>query len=179
MISAGQHVFEFEGEILELEADYLILRAKHGDIYIERKYLVFIQYLNEEQEEREPPPPPVAAKSPRVDNAAKFIKSRLRQDPLEERLVEKLIPPSQYADDEWDEAYVLSDSEDTEVAKNILSAIHGQQSPAKATNLRQAIKEAMSTEEDFSMGGGNVEYKSPLQTILGMANAGTKKNRDS
>lgn len=165
MISAGQHAFEFEGEILELEDSYLVLRAKHGDIYIERKYVVFIQFLNEEEKVVESKPQNV--KNAKADHAARFVKSRLRQDPLEEKLEEKLVPPSQFPDDEWDPAYVLHDDEDAEVAKNVLGAI--QQHPiTKATNLRQAVKNAMSTDEDFSMGMGNVEYKTPLQTVLGM-----------
>ncbi len=87
MICAGQQCFEFDGEITEIEEDYLILKANHGDIYVERKYLVFIQYLNEEEEK--PAEKPV--KSPEVDAAAKFITKRLKHDPLSEKLEQVFI----------------------------------------------------------------------------------------
>lgn len=192
VIAAGSQVFEFEGEIVELEDEHILLRAKRGDIYIERKYLVFIQMLNEEVVEEpapapeiiveQPEPLPVVVRSPKVDQAARFIKQRLRKDPLEDKLIEKLVPPSQFPDDA-DDDYVMeeTDEEDLEAMKNVVAAFHGPNHPiAKATNLQQAVKAAMqNTDKDLSMNMGNVEYKNPLQTILGMSNAGTKKTRNS
>jgi hypothetical protein len=185
VIAAGQQVFEFEGEILEFEDEHILLRAKRGDIYIERKYLVFLQALNEEVSEdtmddtpdvieEQAEPLPIVVRPPKVDQAARFIQQRLRKDPLNEKLEAKLVPPSQFPDDNND--YV---NEDEEAAKNILGQLHPNHPAVKATNLRQAAKSIMANErEDFSMGMGNIEYKNPLQTILGMKNASNKKTRD-
>ena len=174
MISVGSTAVEFEGEILEFEPDYLVLRAKHGDIYIERKYLVFIQFLNEEPAPQQHPEKPV---EPRTDAAAKFVSKRLKHDPLDEQF-ERIVPPSQFPDDD-----ILSDpdteiDEDMEAIKNIHGAFYGQDNPiTKAANLRQAVKTAMNNDdENFSMGMGNVEYKSPAQIILGKKNESNKKS---
>lgn len=189
VVNAGSNSFEFEGQILEIEEDYLILKAKHGDVYIERKFLVFIQFLDEEVEVKEAPekqtPKPVAVRSPKVDHAARFLKQKLQEDPLEQRLAQKLIPPSQFPDDEeyiQPTTYQFQDEvdEDLEAVKNVLGAVRGVDNPiTKAANLKQAIKAAMDN-DDFSMGGvGSIEYKDPLQTIMGMKNANRKKATSS
>jgi len=164
MISAGSQAFEFEGEIMELTPEYIVLKAKHGDIFIERKYLVFIQFL---EEEVEAPPPPVTIRKPEVDAAARFVNKRLKHDPLDEML---FVPPSQLPDE-------MSD-EDLEIVKNTYGAVHGLDNPVtKAANLRQAVKTAMQNENvDFSMGMSGGKYQNPAQTILGMKNAGNKKS---
>ncbi len=180
VVAAGTQVFEFDGEILELEDTHILLRAKRGDIYIERKYLVFIQTLNEEVmdeklyaeqiNEPEKSPMPVIVRNPKIDPAAKFIKQRLKQDPFEHIFEEKIIPPSQFPDHE----------EDMEAMKNVAGAFHGPNHPLnKATNLQEAIKVAMNNaNKEVSLSMGSVEYKNPLQTVLGMTN-GSKKIRNS
>lgn len=182
VIAAGGQAFEFEGEITELEEDYIILQAKRGEIYIERKHLVFIQTLNEEVEIKDEiipeVPLPIVARSSKVDQAARFVNKRLKQDPLEQKLVGKMIPPSQFPDDGNDP--IIEVDEDEEAMSNVMAAYHGPDNPlTRATNLRQAAQIAMKTEDDFSMGMGGIEYKSPLQMVLGLKNAGNKKTRTS
>jgi len=163
LIAAGQSVFEFEGEITEFNDSYLVLKAKHGDVYIERKFLVFIQFLDEEPEVKAE-----RVKSPEVDMAAKFINKRLRHDPVDEILEEKFVPPSQ-----------LTDDDDAEVMRNIVSGKHMWNDTAitNATDLQQAVKTAMENEDhDFSMGMGSSKYKDPAQIVLGMKNANNKKS---
>jgi len=223
MVSAGSQCFEFDGEITEVDQGHIILKAKHGDIYIERKYVVFIQYLNQEpnssppvpahiycpwcnaqhidvgqwetrphhkhlclacdklfrvegengeyfygipsQETQELPP-----KTSQTDAAARFINKRLKHDPINDMLEEKLIPPSQFPDND----------DDAEVIKNLTSGQHMWNDTAitRAPDLQQAIKTAMENEEhDFSMGFGSSRYKDPAQTILGMKNGNPKKDR--
>lgn len=173
MIAAGSQCFEFDGEITEIEQDYLILKGKHGDIYIERKYLVFIQYMNEPETEEEVIQPQPQQKPPKVDAAAKFINKQLKYDPLDEHLTKVVeynaVPPSQ-----------LPDDDDFEVMQNVSSGKHmWNDTPiTNAPDLKQAVKAAMENEEyDFSMGMGGAKYKSPAQTILGMKNANSKKDR--
>lgn len=164
MIAAGAQCFEFEGEIIELEDDYIVLRAKHGDIYIERKYLVFIQYLNEEKETVQQ-----EVATPKSDAAAKFISERLnhlRYDPVKERLEEKFFPPSQ-----------LPDDDDEEVTRNIYGAAHLETPITRSSNLKDAVKTAMqNVDTDFSMGASGGKYQNPAQTILGIKNASHKKS---
>ncbi len=162
MISAGAQCFEFEGEIVELEDDYIILKAKHGDIYIERKYLVFIQFLEETKEELVQ-----SEKMPKPDAAAKFVNTRLKHDPVSEMLEEKFIPPSQLPDDAFD---------DDEVTRNVYGAVHTETPVTKANNLRDAVKTAMNSDTDFSMGGSGGKYQDPVQTILRMKHANNKKS---
>lgn len=170
MIAAGSQCFEFEGEIVEIENDYLILKAKHGDIYIERKFLVFIQYLHDEE-----PMPVVEKVKPQVDAAAKFINTRLRHDPVDEMLQSKFVPPSQLPDEQpW-----CDYDEDEEAARNVYGAIHGETPVTKTNNLKDAVKAAMGTDTDFAMGMSGGKYKDPAQTILGMKNGSSKKNRSS
>ncbi len=186
VIIAGDNVFEFIGEILELEDTHILLKAKHGDIYIERKYLVFIQMLNDDEavevtkpevimEQSEPLP--VVIRSPKVDQAARFINQRLKKDPLSDKVDIKLVPPSQFPDAYEEE--VAMEEEDVEAMRNASAAFHGPNHPiTKENNLKQAIKAAMETDKDLSMGMGNVKYHNPLQTIMGMSNAIGKKTRD-
>jgi hypothetical protein len=185
VIATNTQSFEFEGEIVEFEPEHIILKAKHGDIFIERKYLVFIQSINEEVlavEDIEPAPLPVIARVNKTDQAAKFIKQRLKSDPLEQRLMDKLVPPSQFpdyydADDELEQIVNGAEEDDIEVMRNTTMAVHGPNHPlVKAGNLQQAIKASMS-DNNFSM-GGDVKYNSPLQSVIGMSNA-TKKTRVS
>lgn len=163
MISAGAQCFEFEGEIIEMEDDYIILKAKHGDIYIERRYLVFIQYLNDVEEEfiqQE------VIKTPKIDAAAKFISKRLRHDPMDKILEEKFVPLSQ-----------LPDDCDDEVLRNVYGAVHGKTPITKANNLKDAIQTAMKNpDSDFSMGMSGGKYHNPAQTVLGIKNASNKKS---
>ena len=178
MVSAGSQCFEFDGEITEIGPEYIILNAKHGEIYIERKYLVFIQYLKEEKEEPEEELVSPNTK-PKPDAAARFVQARriqqeLKRDPLDDVLEEKFVPPSQLPDNAFED--------DDEVMKNVMSAVQGPDRPplrhpklVAKDNLQQAVKAAMQN-EDFSMGAGGVQYKSPAQTILGMKNANNKKS---
>lgn len=172
MISAGSQAFEFEGEIMEFGQDYIILKAKHGDIFIERKYLVFIQFLDDEEIVPSRPAPVETPKAPKVDAAAKFISKRLKHDPVGEKLEERfeLVPLSQLPDELTDE--------ELEVAKNVYGAVHGLDNPVtKASSLKQALKTAMQNEDvDFSMGMSGGKYQNPAQTILGMKNANNKKS---
>lgn len=173
MIAAGSQCFEFEGEIIEIENDYLILKAKHGDIYIERKFLVFIQYLYDE----EPVPAVVEkVKPPQVDAAARFINARLKHDPVDEMLQTKFVPPSQLPDES---EYEYFESDEDEITKNIYGAVHGETPVTKTNNLKDAVKAAMNTDTDFAMGMSGGKYKSPAQTILGMKNGSPKKDRSS
>lgn len=169
MISAGTQCFEFDGEITEIENDYIVLKAKHGDIYIERKYLVFIQYLNDKDDEEELISPEMP-KAPKVDAAAKFINKRLRHDPVDKILEEKFVPPSQLPDDNYDEDY-----EATVQAERLYGKPHPITQPE---NLADAIKVTMrGGSEDLSMSfGGAGKHHNPLQTILGMKNASNKKS---
>lgn len=172
MIAAGAQCFEFDGTILEMDEESIILEAKHGDIYIERKYLVFIQYLNEKEEEVVPQEYQ-STKPVKVDAAAKFINKQLKYDPVEERVTKAVeysaVPPSQ-----------LPDEDDLEVMRNVASDKHmWRDTPiTNAEDLQHAVKAAMENEEhDFSMGMGGGKYKNPAQTILGMKNANSKKDR--
>lgn len=169
MIAAGSQCFEFDGRIVEMDEESIILEAKHGDIYIERKYLVFIQYLNEEEDL----PPKELPKPARVDAAAKFINKQLKYDPVDEHVTKVVeysaVPPSQ-----------LPDEDDMEVMRNVASDKHmWRDTPiTNAEDLQHAVKAAMENEEhDFSMGMGGGKYKNPAQTILGMKNANSKKDR--
>lgn len=249
MLAAASQCFEFDGEITEIEQDYIVLKGKHGDILIERKYLVFIQYLEDEKPVNTELPKPAhiccpwcstrhvdigewetrphhkhlcltckkifrvegengeyfygvssdyEAKSPNFDAAAKFISKRLKHDPVNEELEQKFIPPSQLPDGEspedfrqrfnakqeiepdYETASPFLDDDDEEIMKNVASGKHMWNDTAitNAPDLRQAIKTAMKNEDqDFSMGMGGSKYKNPAQTILGMKNAGTKKDR--
>lgn len=222
MIAAGAQCFEFDGEITEVEQDHMILKGKHGDIYIERKHVVFIQYLNDEGD-KTPQPAAICCpwcftrhidvgewetrphhkhlcltckklfrvegengeyfygipdeqhepqKTPQVDAAAKFISKRLRHDPMEAMLEEKLVPPSQFPDDDYDDS--------AEIMRNVSTGQHMWNNTAitRAPDLQQAVKVAMKNEDhDFSMGAGGSTYKDPAQTILGMKNANSKKDR--
>lgn len=191
MISAGNQAFEFEGEITTFNDDYIIIDAKHGEIFIERKYLVFIQFLNEDNElvrennVKPIEPQPLVVKKQKPDEMVKLINKRLKHDPLELKLEEKLVPPSQFPDYIVDEVEKVVSSEyideDMEAAKNIMGYAHGVDHPVvKATSLKQAVKNAMNNDdEDFVMGSGSIEFKTPLQTVLEMKNANTKKNRSS
>lgn len=174
VICAGGQVFEFIGRIIEQNEDYIIIDAKLGDIYIERKYLVFIQFLKEEESETAHQ----QQKSPQKQQErgiAKIIKQRLREDPLAQRLQEKTqsIPPSQLPDD-----FILPENEeDIEVVNKCYSSVYGPSHPVvQATNLTQAIRTAMSSDEETTFSTDNVEYSSPLNTLLGN-NANTKKTR--
>lgn len=183
VISAGGQAFEFNGQIMELEEDFIVLKADKGDIYIERQYLVFIQFLEDTEEiklKESVEPKPIALRSNKNEKAARFLKQRLSQDPLNKIIEEKLIPPSQFPDDEEyiEPSYNYQQQpevdEDMEAMKNVIGHAAGPDHPfVKATNLRQAAKIAMQNEDtDFSMGNGSVEYKSPLQVIMGL-----KKNK--
>jgi hypothetical protein len=166
LVCAGSSAFEFEGEILELEPDYLVLRANHGDIYIERKYLVFIQFLNEEKEPDPAPVPVRQPKPPQVDAAARFVNKRLKHDPVDETFEELIMPPSQ-----------LRDDDDGETVRQI-ERLYGKPHPVtQPENLADAVRSAMSGgDEDFSMGTGGSQYNNPAQTILGRKNANNKKS---
>lgn len=171
MISAGSSTFEFTGEILELEQEYLILKAAHGDIYIERKYLVFIQFLNQpdEQKKIEQKVIPASFTPQKIDAAAKLLNKQLKYDPFDIKIENDLIPPSQ-----------LPDSNEEEFVSGNEQYTHSKNTINRPTDLTQAIRDAMlkvNEDEEFSM--GPVNYKTPLQTILGNKNADPKKTRNS
>lgn len=187
MICVGNNSFEFDGQITKFEDDYIILKAKHGDIYIERKYLAFIQFLEEPAavELKIPATPKAVSKNIKSDSAARFIQRKLKKDPLDEMLEMKMVPPSQYPDDNS----IIEDIEEVQPSDiDMEYDINGDEMPylltqqksptlekksIKSDNLADAIKEVMNNNDgDFSMGG--VEYKSPLQTIMGLGNAGKK-----
>lgn len=170
MICAGNSNFEFDGEITEMTDDHLVLKAKHGDIFIERKYLVFIQFLEDELEKPVPEveAPQVKQKDPRIDAAVKFVNKRFKKDPLEEKLTAKLIPPSQYPD-EFEE-YIPPDIDEDDL--EVIRKVNGMPTPPPK-DFKAAIKAAMSN-EDFSM-DGSAEYANTLKTVLGIKNAGYKK----
>lgn len=165
VVSAGNSTYEFEGELLEITDEYLVLKAKHGDIYIERRYLVFIQYMNDIALETEAQID-VPTKSLKNDAAAKFLNKRLRHDPLNQVLHEKFTPMSQLSDDE----------DNDEVMKNIYSSVNRE--PFVPNNLKDAINVAMkSTDDELSFNGDGISYQNPAQTILGKHNANIKKIR--
>jgi hypothetical protein len=183
VISAGNNSFSFKGEILEMDDEHIILRADKGDIYIERKYLVFIQILNEE-------PAPIkkeqkiinspASNPPHSDKAAQFIKQRLKYDPVAQKMDEpRLVPPSQLPDQFEKDIQKVNDleevDEDAEALANVYSAFYGPNPVSEACSLKQAVKAAMGQENEFQMGSTN--FKTPLQTILSMNNANTKKTK--
>jgi hypothetical protein len=168
VIAVADKVFEFEGQIVEFDPDYLLLQAKHGEVYIERKHLVFIQFLDEEPVTQETMQPSMSPKNVKNDNAARLIKQRLKQDPLKEKL-EKLIPPSQLPETMLE----YSDPEDdAEVIRNVYGLNN-----SKTTNLQHAVKIAMDSDDDFSM-DNNVKYRTPSQLLTGIKDA-RKKTRDS
>lgn len=159
VISTPQQAFEFIGEIVEFTDEYILLKASQGDIYVERKYLVFVQYINEE----EAIPAPVV-RPQKIEQVEKAPKKPLKI---------RLVPPSQLPDDDEDIYYgtTYDDQDDNmEVLKNVLAG-YGTDS-----NLKDAAKAVMSNEdEEFAVGG--VKYQSPLQTVLGLKNE-PKKVRD-
>jgi hypothetical protein len=177
VITVAQQVFEFEGLIREMTDNDIILEAEHGDIFIERKYLVFIQELKAAEPIAKPPLPQKASPiidKPRIDAAARFVNRQLKHDPLDERLSQKVVHPAEMPDSLDD----LEIDEDTEAVKNIIGHNFGADHPfVQEVTLKQAIRGAMSnTMDDFTVEGP--EYRTPLQTVMGMKNVGSKK-RDS
>jgi hypothetical protein len=189
MINAGQQSFEFEGVVVEIEDDHIILQAKHSSIYIERKHLVFIQTYEDvpevnEQEEF------IAPTLPKVDNMAKFVNNNLKKDPVNDKLENinvRFVPPSQLPDGDptpyykyLDDANSYYEEENAEVIRKVHGAILDEEIPPP--DLRQAVTRAMAnTDDDFSMSmsGSKRSYKNPAQTLLGKLNADSKKTRNS
>ena len=161
LISAGNQAFEFEGQILDINDDFLLVKIKNGEVYIERKYLVFIQFLDDEEVVPKEVNDKPVSKNAKTNDMARFINQRLKHDPLNQ----KLVPMSQLPDNLLEETEVGRDYEDLEAEKNILIATYGPDHPAvKANNLKQAAQAAMNNTE-FSM-GPEIECRNPLQTIL-------------
>ena len=196
VICAGTNSYEFEGEITEFTESHIVLKATRGEFYIERKYLVFIQFLSDEVEEEkiEATRRPIEKRTPsrhdKIDKTVRFINKQLKRDPLEEKIWQKLVPPSQLPDDEehskppWpyvdedDEELVepsQPDEDDEEVMRNIFGGVHP---TVKASNLQQAAQMLMKNEDqDFSMGMGNMDYKTPTQTVLSLLNGKKTRSR--
>ena len=186
VISLGQQIFEFDGEILEFNDDFLTIKTAKSEVYIERKYVAFIQFLNEETEEpvvvEQKPQKPMPQK---LRDSIKFVNKRIKNDPIDERLRQRIIPPSQLPDNE-NEHLNLDFDEDDEAATTVLEQIYGPNHPIvraarekQELSFKDSIKEAMNnTDNDFSM-GDSVKYKSPLQMVLGLNNASGKKTRDT
>lgn len=182
VISLGQQIFEFEGEILDFNENFLIIKTAKSEVYIERKYVAFIQFFDEEVEA-----PPVVMEKPqtlipqKLNNSIKFINKKLKMDPIDERLRQRMIPPSQLPDDENEQISEDFDNDD-EAALVVLEQTYGLNHPVvksarekQELSFKASIREAMSnTDNDFSM-GNSIKYKSPLQVILGLNNASGKK----
>lgn len=164
VIAVAQQIFEFEGLITEITDDTIVIQARHGNIYLERKYLVFMQEINEEIKQETITK--TNQEKVKVDQAAKFIKKQLRYDPLKEKLdvqENELIQ-------KMDRNEYIND--DLEVEKNVVGHNFGPNHPlVKEISLEQAVRSTMNNDE-FTMRGN--EYSSPLQTIMGLKNAPKK-----
>ena len=187
IVSAGSQVFELLGEITEIDAEHIYMTAKDGDLYVDRRYVVFVQFLKEEVVRPNPvQPSPTVLRDNKVADAERLLKARLREDPLKAKLEQKLVPLSQLSDDVPEEEmisptpnhslfrdepiyeeqpepefYQPEDPDDAEVMRQVGYPM------VTGKGLKDAVKAVMSNEEvDLNCGGPG--YKDPLKTILGL-----------
>lgn len=154
MVSCGNTIFEFIGDISSLDEDNVVVELENSSVSINRRFVAFIQTI----EEIIPPPVKEEYIAPRKDAMKDFITSKLRHDPYEEAIV----PPSQLPNN-------LSDND--EEARRIASRINNRPLP---NNLAEVIQQSMTEEEFSTIGQGQTKYRSPFETIMNIGKNGKK-----
>lgn len=155
IIEVGTVVFEFIGNITKFEPDYILMTTTSGDVYIERRHLAFIEFIN-----KIPKQTPIhkTKKVASVD-PEHFVKEKIRNHNMENNLTDGI--ENEFLDDFTD---------NDEVVKNVMAHVGGKNHPiAQELSLKQAIRGVMSNEEleeDFSMNFGS-KTSTPSELILG------------